>query len=79
MTIVRRPFVLDFAAAYLDRRPEFPEDVWTTWEEEKESSLRTRWPAVQEIVAAFERLGIYLLDLSPGNIGFLDEAGGKTN
>jgi hypothetical protein len=28
MTIVERPFVLDFAAAYLDRRPEFPDDVW---------------------------------------------------
>jgi hypothetical protein len=28
MTVVKRPFVLDFAAAYLDVRPEFPEDVW---------------------------------------------------
>ncbi len=72
MTIVRRPFVLDFAAAYLDRRPEFPEDVWTTWEEEKREQFEERWPAVQEIVAAFERLGIYLLDLSPGNIAFVD-------
>jgi hypothetical protein len=72
MTIVRRPFVLDFAAAYLDRRPEFPEDVWMTWEEEKREQFEKRWPVVQEILAAFERLGIYLLDASPSNIGFLD-------
>jgi hypothetical protein len=79
MTIVRRPFVLDFASAYLDRRPEFPEDVWATWEEEKKEQFEARWRAVHEVLAAFERLGIYLLDVSPGNIGFLDEAGGKTN
>jgi hypothetical protein len=79
MTIVRRPFVLDFASAYLDRRPEFPEDVWATWEEEKKEQFEARWRAVQEVLAAFERLGIYLLDVSPGNIGFLDEVGGKTN
>ncbi len=72
MTIVRRPFVLDFAAAYLDRQPEFPEDAWTTWEEEKREQFEGRWPAVQEVLAAFERLGIYLLDVSPSNIGFLD-------
>jgi hypothetical protein len=72
MTIVRRPFVLDFAAAYLDGRPDFPEDVWTTWEEEKREQFEEHWPIVQEIMAAFERLGIYLLDVSPSNIGFLD-------
>lgn len=31
MTVVKRPFVLDFAAAYLDKRPEFPEEVWADW------------------------------------------------
>lgn len=35
MTIVARPFVLDFAAAYLDRRPEFSEEVWADWEKQK--------------------------------------------
>src|SRR5713101_3514145 len=28
MTIVKRPFVLDFAGAYLDVRPAFPQEVW---------------------------------------------------
>jgi hypothetical protein len=45
------------------------------WEEEKREQFEGRWPAVQEILAAFERIGIYLLDVSPGNIGFLDQAG----
>jgi hypothetical protein len=28
---------------------------------------------VEEVLSAFAALGIYLLDVSPGNIGFLDE------
>ncbi len=70
MTIVARPFVLDFAGAYLDARPEFPEDVWSDWEAEKREQFEARWPAVQEVLGAFEGFGIFLLDVSPGNIGF---------
>lgn len=71
MTIVRRPFVLDFAGAYLDVRPEFPADVWADWEAEKREQFEGRWPAVQKVLAAFEEFGIYLLDVSPSNIAFL--------
>jgi len=72
MTIVRRPFVLDFAGAYLDTRPEFPADIWADWEAEKREQFEDRWPTVEKILAAFERLGVYLLDVSPGNIAFRD-------
>ena len=72
MTIVERPFVLDFAGAYLDARPEFPEEVWADWETDKREQFEARWPAVQAVLEAFERLGIYLLDVSPGNVAFLD-------
>ena len=72
MTIVKRPFVLDFAAAYLDARPEFSQDVWTEWEAEKREQFEERWPVVQKVLAAFEEIGIYLLDVSPSNIAFLD-------
>ena len=75
MTIVKRPFVLDFAAAYLDVRPEFPADVWADWESGKREQFEGRWPDVQKVLAAFEALGIYLLDVSPSNIAFLDKAG----
>jgi len=72
MTIVKRPFVLDFAGAHLDRRPEFPEEVWADWEAEKREQFEARWPAVQAVLDAFEEFGVYLLDLSPSNIAFLD-------
>jgi len=72
MTIVARPFVLDFAGAYLDVRPEFPEDVWIAWEAEKREQFEQRWRVVQAILEGFEEFGIYLLDVTPGNIAFLD-------
>jgi hypothetical protein len=70
MTIVERPFVLDFAGAYLDKRPDFPLEVWADWEAEKREQFEGCWPQVQKLPDAFEELGIYLLDPSPGNIGF---------
>ena len=35
MTIVRSPFVLDFADARLDEAPDFSEEVLQQWEEDK--------------------------------------------
>jgi hypothetical protein len=32
MSIVMRPFVLDFAGAYLDAPPDFPDETWKEWE-----------------------------------------------
>jgi hypothetical protein len=72
MTIVKRPFVLDFAAAYLDRRPEFPPEIWAEWEAEKREQFEERWPVVQTILASFEEIGMYLMDVSPANIAFVD-------
>jgi hypothetical protein len=71
MTVVKRPFVLDFAGAHLDARPEFSAEIWADWEAEKRDQFEERWPTVQKIMSAFEELGIYLLDVSPGNIGFV--------
>jgi hypothetical protein len=70
MTIVSRPFVLDFAGAYLDKRPEFPAEVWADWEAEKREQFEERWSQVQAVLEEFEQLRIYLLDLSPANIAF---------
>src|SRR5882724_885825 len=72
MTIVERPFVLDFAGAYLDARPEFPEGVWADWEADKREQFDDRWPEVRRVLDAFEELGIYLLDVSPSNVAFID-------
>jgi hypothetical protein len=70
MTIVKRPFVLDFAGAYLDQRPQFGDEVWADWEADKREQFEGNWPTVQKVLAAFEEFGIYLLDVSPSNIGF---------
>lgn len=72
MTVVQRPFVLDFAGAHLDARPEFAAEIWNDWEVEKREQFELRWPTVEKILAAFEAHGIYLLDVSPSNIAFLD-------
>jgi len=72
MTIVTRPFVLDFAGAYLDAAPDFPENVWAEWEAEKRDQFDVRWPKVKAILAALEELGIHMVDVSPSNIAFLD-------
>ena len=52
--------------------PDFPEEIWADWEADKREKFEGRWPTVQKILEAFEELGIYLLDVSPGNIAFLD-------
>jgi hypothetical protein len=70
MTIVTRPFVLDFAGAYLDARPEFSEEIWAEWEAQKREQFGERWKTVQAIMGAFEEMDIYLVDISTSNIAF---------
>jgi hypothetical protein len=70
MSIVTRPFVLDFAGAWLDAPPAFSEEAWAEWEAEKREQFDQRWPKVQEVLAALEALDIHMVDVSPSNIAF---------
>ena len=72
MTVVARPFVLDFAGAYLDVPPEFSEEAWAQWEVEKEEQFEAHWSRVKAILRALEELDIHMVDVSPSNIAFLD-------
>lgn len=72
MEIVSPPFVLDFAGAYLDVPPDYPEEVMQEWRAEKREQFGDRWPIVQGIMREFRQLGIYLADVKPGNIMFKD-------
>jgi hypothetical protein len=74
MTIVTRPFVLDFAGAYLDAPPEFPDEVMEERRAHWAEVFEDHWPVVQRIMAEFHRHGIYLLDPSPSNIAFEGDA-----
>ena len=68
MSIVMPPFALDFAGAYLDRRPDYPHDVMQQWESEKREQFGDSWGEVRLLMAAFASHGIYLADVKPGNI-----------
>jgi hypothetical protein len=72
MTIVIRPFVLDFAGAYLDAPPHFSDEIWADWEAQKRDQFEDRWPTVQNVLSALEELDIYMIDVTPNNIAFLD-------
>ena len=72
MTIVTRPFLLDFAGAWLDVLSEFSDEIWSEWEQDKREQFGTRWTIVQAVLGCLEEMDIHLIDVSPSNISFLD-------
>jgi hypothetical protein len=72
MTIVSPPFILDFAGAYLDRKPPFDEDALDEWEREKIEQFGDRWSEVRSALSTLRGHGIYLSDVKPGNVTFAD-------
>ena len=72
MTIVTRPFVLDFAGAYLDAPPRFSEEIWAEWESGKRDQFDAHWPQVKRVLDALEAWDIYMVDVSPTNIALPD-------
>jgi hypothetical protein len=70
MTVVSRPFVLDFAGAYLDRAPDFSDEVIAEWQAEKKEQFGARWKDVRGILAVLAGYGIHMIDVNPGNISF---------
>ena len=74
MTIVRPPFLLDFADALLDEPPDFSEDVLRQWEEDKADLFGEKWLAAMRVLSELQTFGIYLLDINPRNISFPEES-----
>lgn len=72
MTIVTRPFLLDFAGAYLDWSPDFSEEVMADWRAEKLEQFGERWPEVEAILRILQTYGIFMIDVHPGNIALGD-------
>jgi hypothetical protein len=70
MTVVTRPFVLDFAGAYLDQAPDFSEEVLAEWRAEKQEQFGLQWEEVQSILRSLQGFGVFLVDVNPGNISF---------
>jgi hypothetical protein len=72
MTVVKRPFVLDFAGAYLDEPPDFSDEVLADWRAEKQEQFGPRWAEVQAILRFLEGHGVFMVDVNPGNVSFAD-------
>lgn len=72
MTIVSRPFCLDFASAYVDAPPAFSAETLAQHEEKVREEFGPRWATAQRVLGALEEFGIFQTDASPGNIGFPD-------
>jgi hypothetical protein len=72
MTIVSRPFILDFGGAYLDVKPSFTPEIWEEWEAKRREEYGARWPVVRKVLDAFEEMDIYIIDVHPSNIAFRD-------
>lgn len=69
MTLVQRPFCLDFASAYLDELPPWFPPFDEAWHAEKEAQFGADdWPEVLAAVRELESLGILQTDVSPSNI-----------
>uniref|UniRef100_A0A7C2K1V4 Protein kinase domain-containing protein n=1 Tax=Schlesneria paludicola TaxID=360056 RepID=A0A7C2K1V4_9PLAN len=68
MMIVSPPFVLDFAGAKLDRKPQFEPEIMEEWRREKAEQFEDDWQEVQRLIWAFERFVVYLSDVHPGNV-----------
>jgi hypothetical protein len=68
MSVVTPPYVLDFAGAYLDWKPDFSEEVMADWRADKQEQFGKHWPEVLAILAFLESHGIYMEDVSPSNI-----------
>lgn len=69
MSLVSRPFCLDFASAYLDELPPYFPPFDESWHEEKENQFGAEhWPRILAVVRELESLGIYQTDVSPSNI-----------
>lgn len=73
MTVVSRPFLLDFAGAYVDRPPNYPPEVMDEWRKEKEEQFGGDWAEVERVLWELEKMGIYLADVNPGNISLREE------
>jgi len=53
---------------------QFSEEIWADWESRKQEQFGSDWGTVLAILSERRRHGIHMLDPSPSNIRFNDEA-----
>jgi hypothetical protein len=70
MTLVARPFLLDFASVRLDRDPDFTPEVMADWEDELRERFDDDYPRLERVLAELRLHGIFLTDVHPHNVAF---------
>lgn len=70
ISIVARPFVLDFAETWLDEIPDWPDGVRQHEEEKIREHFGERADEVFRVIAALRTLGLFMFDVSPSNVAF---------
>ncbi|MEM7808269.1 MAG: hypothetical protein AAF561_09185 [Planctomycetota bacterium] len=71
MTVVRPPFLLDFASAYLDEPPDWPDEVVEHWHEQLRERFEDRYGDVLGVLAELEeQAGVHLFDVHADNLKF---------
>lgn len=68
MSIVDRPFILDFAGALLDERPDFSDQVMAETHQLWEDRYGEDLPLVEKALRDLRHIGIYYLDVHHHNI-----------
>ena len=68
MTMVTRPFCLDFAAAFLDEIPSHYPPLDAAWLAEKREQFGEDWEKVRLVLEKLKSIGIIQTDVSPTNI-----------
>jgi hypothetical protein len=67
-----QPVISSAAGAYLDSAPKLSDEIWSEWQAEKREQFEHRWPKVQAVLSALEKFDIFMADVSPSNIAFVD-------
>lgn len=72
MSIVQRPYLLDFGKVYIDEFPPYQHDsdLLSQWHEELRELFENDVGAVYAILDKLKELGIYYVDPKPANIRF---------
>ncbi|QDT66912.1 hypothetical protein [Calycomorphotria hydatis] len=74
MTTVTPPYVLDFVAAGIDGPlHDWPEEVLRLEREKYREEFGKNWPMVARLLSEFRKLGIFLSDIHPRNIAFIQD------
>ncbi len=66
------PYIIDFAKVWIDREPDFSDEVLADQEQKGREEFGDHWPEVQSLLSTLESYRIFYLDPRPGNITFPD-------